>query len=102
VTNATYPGPVSTPPDRPSVFSPSTLAPVEVDLRRVFWVGIAVWAGALTVAGVLTLTGDLTGRAVAICITGLLLGGAALQWEHRRARHAARLAESTGGPGTAG
>ena len=99
MTNATYPGPVSTQPDRPSVFRRSTLAPVEVDLRRVFWVGIALWAAALVVVVVLTVTDDLTGRAVPICLTGLLLGGAALQWETRRARHEARLAEA-GEPGT--
>ncbi|HQY34092.1 DUF2530 domain-containing protein [Actinotalea sp.] len=82
---------MSTPPARPSVFAPSTLAPVEIDLRRVFRVGIALWTLALVVVAVATLTGVTTGRAVPICIAGLLLGGLALGWEHRRARRAAAL-----------
>lgn len=106
VSNATYPGLVSTPPARPSVFAPSTLAPVEIDLRRVFWVGIALWALALVVVAVATLAGATTGRAVPICVAGLLLGVLALGWEHRRSRRAAGLAAldalAPDGPGAPG
>lgn len=66
---------------------PSRIAPLTVDLRRVFWVGIGMWAAALAVVGVLALLGTATGRAAWICLTGFALGFLALDWERRhRAR----------------
>ncbi len=62
---------------------PSRIAPLRVDLRRVFWVGIGLWAVALAVVGALALTGAGTGRAVWICLTGFALGFLALDWERR-------------------
>lgn len=74
---------------RPSLLEPSRLEPVELDLRRVFLVGIALWVVGLAVTTVLTATGDLEGRMPWICLVGLVLGGMALVWEHRRRRRAA-------------
>jgi hypothetical protein len=62
---------------------PSQIAPLRVDLRRVFWVGIGLWAVALAVVGVLAVTGTATGRAGWICLTGFALGFLALDWERR-------------------
>ena len=62
---------------------PSRIAPLQVDLRRVFWVGIALWTAALAVVGALALTGAETGRAVWICLAGFALGFLALDWERR-------------------
>lgn len=66
-----------------SFLEPSRLAPLAVDLRRVFWVGIGLWAVALAVVGVLALTGTATGRAVWTCLVGFALGFLALDWERR-------------------
>lgn len=68
------------------LLAPSTLRPVELDLRRVFWVAIGLWAVALVVLGVAAVGGSVDGRTVAICATGFALGFAALAWERRRAR----------------
>lgn len=68
------------------LLAPSTLQPVELDLRRVLWVAIGLWAVALVVLGVAAVGGSVEGRTVAICATGLGLGFAALAWERRRAR----------------
>ncbi|MCL3861535.1 DUF2530 domain-containing protein [Actinotalea sp. K2] len=76
-------------PDRPprtSLLAPSALDPVEVDLRRVFGVGVGAWTVSLIVTGVLALTGATDGRGAAISLAGLLLGFVALGWEHRRRR----------------
>ena len=68
------------------LLAPSALRPVELDLRRVFWVAIGLWAVALVVLGVAAVGGSVEGRTVAICATGLGLGFAALAWERRRVR----------------
>ena len=78
---------------RPSLLEPSRLEPVELDLRRVFLVGIALWVVALGVTTGLTVWGDLEGRMPWICALGLVLGGMALLWEHRRRRREAAQAE---------
>lgn len=69
---------------RPSLLQPSTLEPVHLDLRRVFWTGTAVWAVALAVASVLVLTGHLQGRAVGVCATGVALGLMGVVWARFR------------------
>jgi hypothetical protein len=70
----------------PRLLAPSTLRPVELDLRRVFWVIIALWAVALVALGGVGLVGSVEGRTVAICATGVALGFAALAWERRHSR----------------
>lgn len=79
------------PPPAPGGFAgllePSTLAPVELDLRRVFWIGIALWGVALLVAAVLTATGRTEPRLLWICLTGIALGPVGLLWERRRRAH---------------
>lgn len=62
---------------------PSRIAPLHVDLRRVFWVGIGLWAVALAVVGALAIAGAEVGRAGWICLTGFALGFLALDWERR-------------------
>ncbi|KGM08710.1 DUF2530 domain-containing protein [Cellulomonas bogoriensis] len=74
----------TTRPPRPSILRPSTLAPVELDLRKVFLAGMLLWALALAVMIVLEVTGTETGRGPAVSITGVILGVLALVWEHRR------------------
>ncbi len=69
-----------------SLLRPSTLAPVELDLRAVFRVGIALWTVALVIAAVLAATGRVDARSVATCVVGAVLGGVALGWEARRRR----------------
>lgn len=69
-----------------SLLAPSTLRPLELDLRRVFWVITGLWALALAALGVLALVDSVPGRAVGICATGLGLGFAALAWERRHSR----------------
>ena len=71
------------------LFRESRLAPVEIDLGRVFRIGIALWAIAVVVATVLLLADQVEARTVAICGTGLALGFAALAWERRRQRRTA-------------
>lgn len=70
--------------DRRSLLAPSELRPLDLDLRRVFWVFIALWGVALVVVVVLALTGSVAGRMVAICATGFGLGFVALAWERWR------------------
>ena len=67
--------------ERPSLLDASTLAPVELDLRRVFWAITGLWAVALAVTSAIGLAGHIEGRTVAICATGFVLGFAALGWE---------------------
>ncbi|WP_255491753.1 MULTISPECIES: VanZ family protein [unclassified Actinotalea] len=67
-----------------SLLAPSTLDPVELDLRRVFVAGIGAWAVALVVVGALAASDRATATDVATCATGMVLGGLALVWEHRR------------------
>lgn len=71
---------------RPRLLEPSRVRPALVDLRRVFWAGTALWAVALVVAAVGWRGGTVTGRTVATCAAGILLGFAALLWERRRRR----------------
>lgn len=77
-----------------SLLGPSALAPVEVNLRRVFVVGIGAWAVALVVVAALAVAGRTTPTDVATCAAGLALGGLALVWEHRHSRRAATAAET--------
>lgn len=77
---------------RPRLLGPSRLAPVAVDLNRVFWAGIAVWAVALAVALVGALQDRVHWETVATCVAGVLLGFVALDWERRRRRRAGRPA----------
>ncbi|MCV2395088.1 DUF2530 domain-containing protein [Actinotalea sp. M2MS4P-6] len=65
------------------ILEPSRVAPLQVDLRRVFWGGIAIWVVALVVIGVLALAGVSTGHGVWVCLTGIALGGFGLLWERR-------------------
>lgn len=67
-----------------SLTGPSALAPVQVDLRRVFLAGIGLWLVALAVTGALALAGRVGGAAVATSAAGALLGLWALAWERRR------------------
>jgi hypothetical protein len=82
-------------PKRPSLLGASTIAPVELDLRRVFWVITGLWALALLVTSAIGLVGHIEGRAVAICATGFALGFAALGWERWHFRD--RAPEPSGG-----
>ena len=68
-------------PGRPSLLAASTIAPVQLDLRRVFWAITGLWAIALAVTSAIGLVGHIDGRTVAICATGFALGFAALGWE---------------------
>lgn len=67
----------------------SRLAPVDIDLGRVFRVGIVLWAVAVVVTTALLLAGQVEARTVAICGTGLALGFVALAWERRRRQRTA-------------
>jgi hypothetical protein len=69
-----------------SLLAPSTLRPLELDLRRVFWVITGCWALALAVLGVLALVDSVPGRTVGICATGFGLGFLALACERRHSR----------------
>jgi len=60
--------------------------PLEVRLRPVMLVGIAIWAVVLVVAVLTTASGAATGRLCAIAATGIALGGLGLLWERRRQR----------------
>ena len=83
---------MTTPPDavrpepgdaaRPAggLLAPSTLRPVELDLRTVFWVITGCFALALLVTGVMAAAGSVEGRTVAICATGVGLGFLAQGW----------------------
>ena len=73
----------------------SRLAPVEIDLGRVFRIGIALWAVAVVVTTALLLADQVEARTVAICVTGLALGFVALAWERRR-RHRTANRPATG------
>ena len=60
------------------LLEPSKVAPLEVDLRRVFWAAIGLWIVALLVVGGLALAGVDTGRGAWICAVGIALGLLAL------------------------
>ncbi len=66
------------------LLEPSRLAPVPVDLTRVFLAGTGMWLVALVVAGVLAAAGNVTTRTVITCATGTVLGLVALLWARRR------------------
>ena len=66
------------------LLEPSRLAPVRVDLRRVFLVGTALWLVALVVCATLAAAGSVTARTVATCATGAALGALAVLWAQRR------------------
>lgn len=84
------------------LLAPSTLAPLELDLRTVFWVVTAGWGLALAIVLVVAWRGQVEGRIVAICATGFALGFVAQAWErwHSAAarRRAARSAAADAGP----
>ncbi|GAA4694280.1 hypothetical protein APR04_002383 [Promicromonospora umidemergens] len=61
---------------------PSPPAP-RADLRRVFGAGIGLFAIGLVVALILHLTGGDGIEAIAICGTGIVLGGLGLLWARR-------------------
>lgn len=60
--------------------------PVDVDMRRVLLVGLALWVAGLVVAVVLWRAGVITTTPVWSCVAGVALGFVALAWErtHRR------------------
>jgi len=60
--------------------------PVEVDMRRVFLVGLVLWAVALAGAAVLWRTGVITSTPVWSCAAGVGLGFVGLAWERLRRR----------------
>lgn len=62
------------------LLAPSTLRPVELDLRTVFWAITGGFALALVVFAVIGLTRSVEGRTVAICATGVGLGFLAQGW----------------------
>lgn len=72
------------PTDRPSLLDESRLAPLELDLRRVFQVMTGLWAVALAVAVVLVATDRVDATVAWVCGTGVLLGFAALGWHRWR------------------
>ena len=83
-----YPGPVT--PRR--LLEPSRLAPVPVDLRRVFRVGTILWAVALVASAGLTLARVIDGRQVWVSAAGIVLGFLAQAWERRRRARLERAA----------
>lgn len=60
--------------------------PVEVDMRRVFVVGIVAWTVALVVTGVLWRLGAVGPVPVWSCVAGMALGVIGLVWERVRGR----------------
>ena len=82
------------------LLAPSTLRPVELDLRTVFWVITGCFAVALVVTAVIGLTASIEGRTVAICATGVGLGFLAQGWLRWREASLRRRASAT--PRTAG
>jgi heme O synthase-like polyprenyltransferase len=77
------------------LLAPSSLRPLDLDLRRVFWTLTGVWAVVLAVVLVLAATRGVEGRTVAICATGVALGFLALAWERRHTAAERRRAAST-------
>jgi hypothetical protein len=53
---------------------------VDVDMRRVVLVGLALWVGGLVVAVVLWRTGIITVTPVWSCVAGVVLGLLGLLW----------------------
>jgi hypothetical protein len=71
----------------PMMLGPSRLRPVELDLQRVFWVGVVLWCVAGVAAAALAAAGRVEWRTVVICGAGLGLGLLAVVWARRRERH---------------
>ena len=82
----------STPSRTARLLRPSTLEPVEIDLRLVFGIGMALWAVALVVMVVVQATGTTTGRGIPVCATGIALGALGVLWEQRRRRRSSSSA----------
>ena len=80
------------------LLAPSTLRPVELDLRTVFWAITGGFTVALVVFAVIGLTGSVDGRTVAICATGVGLGFVAQGW--RRWREASLRRRASAAEGT--
>jgi Protein of unknown function (DUF2530) len=59
---------------------------LDVDMRRVFLVGIALWLVGLVVTAVLWRAGSLSPTPVWTCAAGAALGGVGLAWERLRRR----------------
>lgn len=66
-----------------SLFDPSEVDPLSVDLFRVAAVGTGIWALALAVTGVVALTVGAPGRLVATCAAGMVLGFVGMAWARR-------------------
>lgn len=81
------------------LLAPSTLRPVELDLRTVFWAITGGFALALVVFAVIGLTGSVEGRTVAICATGVGLGFLAQGWLRWREASLRRRASHAGDAG---
>lgn len=75
-------------PDRRRASPP----PLDVDLRAVSLVGMAVWAVATVVGGLLWWLADAPWTVPATCVAGLTLGLLGLRWD-RRHRGAASAAD---------
>ncbi|GEN79941.1 DUF2530 domain-containing protein [Actinotalea fermentans] len=103
---------MSTPPDagRPGdalggLLAPSTLRPVELDLRTVFWTITGGFAVALVVLAVVGLVSSVEGRTVAICAAGVGLGFLAqgwVRWRESSLRRRGATATDDGAPGGVG
>ncbi len=55
--------------------------PLEVDMRRVFLVGLAVWVVALGVFAALWVAGVVGTTPLWTCVAGIVLGFAGLVWD---------------------
>lgn len=75
-------------PDRRRASPP----PLDVDLRAVSLVGMAVWAVATVVGALLWWLADASWTVPATCVAGLVLGLLGLRWD-RRYRGAASAGE---------
>lgn len=83
---AAYPGTVhSLPPVLEVILRPDRRRedprPVDVDMRRVILVGLALWGLGLAVVVVLWVAGTITATPVWSCAAGMALGLAGLVWE---------------------
>jgi hypothetical protein len=60
---------------------------VDVDMRRVFLVGLGLWLAGLAVAAVLWRTGVISSTPVWSCLAGAALGLVGLAWDRVHRRH---------------
>ncbi|GAB2467838.1 DUF2530 domain-containing protein [Xylanimonas ulmi] len=58
--------------------------PLNVDLRKVVLAGLAAWALALIVAVILVVADVQEWPAIAVCVSGLALGGLGLLWARKQ------------------